>query len=193
MRAGSVHPLPGPVAQFGRAPAWHAGSRQFKSDRVHHPLAFVRVVGYTLGGFVAGEGSFIVTTGAKLADGSPRVRWVFDISVARRDQHLLVALQTFLGVGSVYMRPPRTPKLQPISSLTVSSRKAHRERVIPFAEHFLLPCAKRRQFELWRDALYHYESVTPPRRRSTCSVEGCQGLVRGRRLCRSHYYRATGY
>jgi hypothetical protein len=152
----------------------------------------MRVVGYTLGGFVAGEGSFIVTTGARLVDGSPRMRWVFDVSVARRDQHLLGALQALLGVGSVYERPARRPERQPISSFTVSSRKAHRERVIPFGEQFLLPCAKRRQFELWRDSLYHYESVTPARTRSQCSIDGCDRLVRGRGLCRQHYYRATG-
>jgi hypothetical protein len=151
----------------------------------------MRVVGYTLGGFVAGEGSFIVTTGARLVDGSPRMRWVFDVSVARRDQHLLVALQALLGVGSVYERPARRPERQPISSFTVSSRKAHRERVIPFGEQFLLPCAKRRQFKLWRDSLYHYESVTPARTRSQCSIDGCDRLVRGRGLCRQHYYRAT--
>ena len=28
---------------------------------------------------------------------------------------------------------------------------------------------------------------------STCSVEGCDRPVRGRGLCRRHYYRATGY
>src|SRR3712207_8971609 len=44
----------GPVAQPGRAPAWHAGSQGFKSPQVHAP----DVSGYMLAGFVAGEGSF---------------------------------------------------------------------------------------------------------------------------------------
>jgi hypothetical protein len=110
-----------------------------------------------------------------------------------RDRHLLAALQMVLGAGSIYDRRPQRVHWQPTSSFVIASRKMHRERVIPFVDRFLLPCAKRRQYELWRDALYHYESVNPPRARSLCSVDGCERFVRGRGLCRSHYYRATGY
>jgi hypothetical protein len=134
-----------------------------------------------------------MTTGAPLADGSPRARWVFQIAVATRDRHLLDALRTYLGAGSIYDQPRRKRHWQPTSTLCVASRKAHRERVIPFADQFLLPGAKRRQFETWRESLHRYEHLHPPRRRSVCSMEGCDGLVRGRGLCRSHYYRATGY
>ncbi|MDQ1521519.1 MAG: endonuclease [Actinomycetota bacterium] len=135
----------------------------------------------------------MVTSGSQLADGSRRIRWVFQIAVAQRDRHLLEAIQMFLGAGAIYDRAPQKSHWQPTSILTIASRKAHRERVIPFGNRFLLATAKRRQFELWRDALYHYESLHPRRQRSVCSVDDCTGLVRGRGLCRSHYYRATGY
>jgi hypothetical protein len=115
------------------------------------------------------------------------------VSVATRDRHLLEALRAFLGIGSIYDHGPRRPEWQPMSTFTVASMRAHNERVIPFADRFLFPSAKRRQFETWRARLADYERAHPPRTRSVCSVEGCNEFVRGRGLCRSHYYRATGY
>jgi hypothetical protein len=44
--------------------------------------------------------------------------------------------------------------------------------------------------------LYSYDALRPSRHGkapSSCSVDGCGRPVRGRGLCRSHYYRATGY
>jgi hypothetical protein len=175
--------------------------RGFKSHRLH----FVRVstelfltVGYTLGGVVAAEGTFGVTrnTPATFIDGSPRLRFVFQISMAQRDLHLLEALRAVLGFGSIRGVPRAREHWQPIATYSVSSRRAHHRATIPFFERFLLPSAKRHQFELWRDALRSYEVLRPSRHgkgRSPCSVPGCDKPVRGRMLCRSHYYRATGY
>jgi hypothetical protein len=127
-------------------------------------------------------------------DGRPaRARFVFSVSVATRDRPMLDALRQFLGAGSIHTSPARRANWQPMATFTIASNKGHRRATIPFADTFLLPCAKRRQFEQWRERLVEHEREHPSRQRSQCSVEGCAGLVRGRGLCRSHYYRATGY
>jgi hypothetical protein len=160
-------------------------------------IRFVDCVGFTLGGFIAGEGSFIITRQSRLAiDGTPRPRWVFQVTVATRDRHLLVALQQLLGVGSIADRSRRKAHWQPTSTYAVTSQRAQRDRVIPFAHRYLLPGAKRDQFELWRAAYEHFQTLHPNRfglGPSTCSEPGCDKPVRGRGLCRSHYYHATGY
>jgi hypothetical protein len=157
-----------------------------------------RSIGFVLAGFVAGEGTFVTTSaGEDRNDGSRRTRFVFKVSVADRDAPVLIALRTFLGGrGSIQTAAPRNPRWQSIASYSVSSRKAVRDVVIPFGETFLLPCAKCDQFEQWRDAFVRYEAAHPTqwgRGPSTCSEPGCDESVRGRGLCRSHYYRVTGY
>jgi len=117
--------------------------------------------------------------------------------MAGRDALLLEALRRFLGCGSIYQEPSRRPHWQPTVILTIASRRAHHAATIPFAERYLMPCHKQRQFEQWRDALRSYEVETrayrPKRGRSICRMPGCDKPVRGRMLCRSHYYRETGY
>jgi hypothetical protein len=115
--------------------------------------------------------------------------------MARRDRDLLVVLREELGFGSIADRKQRNHRWQPISTLSVTSRKAHVAATIPFMEtHLLAPTQKRREFELWRDALVSYDSMSPRKvGRSTCSETGCDRVVRGRGLCRPHYYRATGF
>jgi hypothetical protein len=160
-------------------------------------LAAWSCIGFTLGGLAAGEGSFHSTRQRRpLADGSPRLRFRFQVAMASRDRPLLEALQRFLGAGSITDRGPARAHWQPISTFSVNSHRAHLACTIPFADAFLLPCAKRAQFERWREQLLEYNAAHPSnweRGRSLCSVQGCSKPVRGRRLCRSHYYRATGY
>src|ERR1700675_2956754 len=60
-------------------------------------VAFHRVwrsIGFTLAGFVAGEGWFTVKRRPErfVRDGSYRLRFVFGVTIARRDRHLLEAL-----------------------------------------------------------------------------------------------------
>jgi hypothetical protein len=114
--------------------------------------------------------------------------------MAACDRPLVEALREFLGVGNLTESPARRSTWQPTVSFSISSLKRHHAATIPFADRFLLPCQKREQFEAWRTQLLEYEASHAIRRgRSTCSVEGCSGLVRGRGLCRRHYYRATGW
>lgn len=109
---------------------------------------------------------------------------------------MLEALRAFLGFGSISDAPPGRPGHAPLSEFRVASFRAHHAATIPFAEAFLFRCAKRVQFEEWRDRLHRYEAEHPSRYGkgpSPCSIPGCGKPVRGRMLCRSHYYRATGY
>lgn len=151
-------------------------------------------VGYCLGGFVAGEGCFtIATRREEFRAGGARLRFVFQLQVARRDLAMLVALRNFFGVGGIHHSRARRATWQPTSTFTVASLRSHHKATIPFADRFLLASAKRNQFEAWRGAMERYEPQIPRHTRSVCSVEGCEGLVRGRGLCRSHYYQATGW
>lgn len=158
-------------------------------------LPDLRPLGFMLGGFVAGEGSFSVTRKLPaLRDGSPRLSFVFSITVAARDEAMLELLRSFLGYGSIASRKVINPKWQPQVVYTVKSLIAHEMATIPFADEFLLPSSKRDQFYKWKESMKAYVDAHPPRRgRSTCKVEGCEKLVRGRGLCRSHYYQATGW
>jgi hypothetical protein len=153
-------------------------------------------VGFTLAGFVAGEGSFCVSRHTPTVAGLPRVRFVFEVHVASRDRPILEALEEFLGYGSITDTPARKEGWQPESSFRISSLRGHRAATVPFCERFLLPCAKRTQYERWLGQLDAWERERPSKwgkGRSTCSAAGCDGLVRGRGLCRHHYYLATGY
>jgi hypothetical protein len=155
-------------------------------------------IGYTLGGFVAGEAWFGTKRRSErfVTDGSPRLAFVFAVAVAQRDEGMLRALRAYLGTGVITQKPPREPHHQPISEFTIASLRSHRAATIPFAYRFLLPCEKRRQFERWVASMETYEAQRRSRSGrgpSPCSVPGCGRPVRGRGLCRSHYYRATGY
>ncbi|HEX2850895.1 MAG TPA: LAGLIDADG family homing endonuclease [Acidimicrobiales bacterium] len=157
----------------------------------------VEDIGYTLGGLIAGEGCFSVARRQEsFRDGSPRLRFVFAMSLADRDLALLVALQQALHAGAIRHEPARSERWLAQVVLTVTGERSHLRSTIPFCERFLLPSAKRVQFEQWRDRLLEYRrrrSQLHPTGRSVCREPGCTGLVRGRGLCRHHYYLETGW
>lgn len=192
---------PGGVAQSGRAPAWHAGGSWVRAPSPPPFLSSLsetrRLVGFTFGGVVAGEGCFTTVRQRRpYRDGGTRLKFVFCMTMAQRDLRLLEALRSFLGFGAIQHYERGRRHWQPTSTLRIHSIWAHKKATIPFAEVFLLPCAKRQQFERWRDHLLAYDLAHPNRYGkgpSPCSVPGCGKPVRGRMLCRSHYYRATGY
>jgi hypothetical protein len=153
---------------------------------------------WALGGLVAGEGCFSITRASTQPrrDGSMRLRFVFSVTMATRDREIVEALRNHLGVGSIEIKLPRDPRHLEQVRLTVNSRRAHFAATIPYMEQYLLPSAKRTQYERWRDALIEHELAHPSKYGkgpSPCSEPGCDKAVRGRGLCRSHYYRATGY
>jgi hypothetical protein len=159
-------------------------------------LTTLRTVGFVLGGLVAGEGSFTTGRQGAYVDGSERIRFVFQVTMATRDRLALEALRSFLGFGSIHDQPSRRANWEPESSFQINSRRGHHLATIPLAEAFLLPSNKREQFEAWKAAFTAYEEDHPTRYgkgRSPCSVDGCDFPVRGRGLCRRHYYRATGW
>jgi hypothetical protein len=200
--SGNIVQSGGAVAQLvERLPGRQKGARSSRVSSTYF-LPDLEEIGFTLAGFVAGEGTFCVTKrthqGFKKS-GLPRLRFLFQVTVAKRDRRLLEALQMFLGFGVIYDIEPKKEGYLPLSSLTIGSLRAHRAATIPFAERFLLSSAKRRQFDHWHEQMDAYEA-TPDfqahlqrRRRSICSQPNCEKHVRGRGLCRSHYYEVTGY
>jgi hypothetical protein len=116
--------------------------------------------------------------------------------VAHRDQLVLENLRATLGVGSLRVLKARNPKHLEQVVFTVNSLRAHQTATVPFFNDFLPVSEKRRQFEIWRDAMIWWDAVRPSRYGkgpSPCSEPGCDRPVRGRGLCRIHYYRETGY
>lgn len=203
LAAGTVDASHGAVAQLvERVHGMHEarGSIPLSSTQGGGRITKRDQEGRWLAGLVAGEGSFSVASPSRsfVADGTPRLRFVFSLRMATRDRPLLEQLQAFLGVGAIDEAGPQRAGWQPTSNFSISAIKRHREATIPFAEKYLFPCAKRDQFESWHQALDEYEQHRMLRTRwgqgrSTCSAPGCDGEVRGRQLCRSHYYRATGW
>jgi hypothetical protein len=201
MAAGNVSGSFGPVAQL--VEHLHGMEGVARSSRVGSTLETLRATSPTpsrwaLGGIVAGEGCFSVTrsTPEPRIDGSVRLRFVFSLTMATRDRDVVEALAHVVGVGSIRRIPPRQVSHLEQVCYTVNSRRAHFSATIPFMEQYLLPSAKRDQFERWRDALIEHERAHPSKYGkgpSPCSEPGCEKPVRGRGLCRSHYYRATGY
>ena len=162
------------------------------------PVISTDVVGFTLAGFVAGEGCFsVLNTPRTHRDGSPIHQFLFTIAVEIADSAMIHQLRDFLGgVGSIRVQPAGKPQWQPQVIYAVKSIKTHIDVTVPFAETYLLPCAKRVQFETWRDSMNAYaerHNVRWGRGPSTCSEPGCGKPVRGRGLCRQHYYIATGW
>src|SRR4051812_32504408 len=197
---GNVAPSIGPVAQLVEHLHGMEGARGSSPLRstlqiLNPPL--VRPSGWALAGFVAGEGCFVNSPLRQTyQDGTARRRFLFQVAVASRDRPMLEALREHLGFGSIRTAPPEREHWLPRSVYTVNSRRAHFDATIPFMERYLLPSAKRTQYERWRDALIEHERLHPSKWRkgpSRCSEPGCDLPVRGRGLCRSHYHRATGY
>jgi hypothetical protein len=101
--------------------------RRFEPARLHPVLSSLLEVwdsiGFTLGGLVAGEGSFIITKRGTFASGAPNVRFVFQVALATRDRGQLEALRRFLGYGSIYEQPSRRDGHQPMSVFTIASKR----------------------------------------------------------------------
>jgi hypothetical protein len=116
--------------------------------------------------------------------------------MAARDAAVVVALRDFIGTGSIARLAPRRATWQPTVSYSVTGRRGVRDHVIPFCDTFLIASAKHTQYVRWRYAFREYEQHFPSKwgsGPSPCAIDGCNKPVRGRGLCRAHYYEATGY
>jgi hypothetical protein len=146
---------------------------------------------------VAGEGSFYRQRRLPpYADGTERQRFVFALEMAERDAPLVAALRGLLQAGSSTRRDRPRPNEQPTVDVRITSNRQHLRTTVPFMDRFLLPGAKRVQYDAWRSDLLAYLEAHPTRwgrGPSVCSEPDCTRPVRGRGLCRAHYYRATGY
>jgi hypothetical protein len=194
----TLEPSYGAVAQL--VERHHGMVEVARSIRVSSTSGSDDSVGFMLAGLVAGEGCFYVSRSGQrfVADGSERLRFGFAVTMAQRDRALLELLRSFLAVGSLRNSAPPRPHWQPTRTFSITSCADHRSATIPFAECYLLPSAKREQFEAWKAAMTDYEVARRTKTRwgqgpSPCAVDGCDRPVRGRGLCRSHYYRATGW
>src|ERR1041385_7574882 len=136
-RAGNVGP-PWGRSSVGRALAWHARGFVGSSPIASTFFQMHESIGATLGGIVAGEGCFCVSSRGDnfVRDGSARLRFIFTVTMASRDRPILEALHQFLGAGRRTDRETRAGCL-PTSVFDIRSEKVHTGVVIPFAERFL--------------------------------------------------------
>jgi hypothetical protein len=153
-------------------------------------------LGRFFGGLVVGEGSFTSSRALpEFRDGRPRRRFVFSVEMAA-DHPMLELLWCYFGAGSLQALPPRRSGYLATTRFAIASNRRHLTTTIPIAEVHVLHSAKRRQFDAWRDELSAYLEAHPTRYGrgpSTCRMDGCDRPVRGRGLCRSHYYAETGH
>jgi hypothetical protein len=118
------------------------------------------------------------------------------MKMADRETEALRDLHRVLGVGAISFQPARRAAWQPTATYGIHSRRALRTALIPFCDEHLLWSFKRSQYLVWRDQFQTYEAHFPSNwgaGPSPCSIPGCDKPVRGRGLCRAHYYRETGY
>jgi hypothetical protein len=146
------------------------GSSPSSSTR-SEPSADRRRLGFAFGGLVAAEGTFSTSRlRPDRADGTQRTRFVFALTMATRDEQLVLGLRKFLGAGSITRQPPRRAHWEPTITLTISGRRSHNRATIPFADAYLLPSAKRDQYERWRDDLAAEGHFGHSGRRFSCTI-----------------------
>jgi hypothetical protein len=72
------------------------------SSTGNEPRADRRRLGFAFGGLVAAEGTFRTSRRRPdRRDSTPRARFVFALTMARRDESLVLGLRDFLGAGSI--------------------------------------------------------------------------------------------
>lgn len=138
-----------------------------------------------IGGFVCAEGTFgnygnppsftfAVRLGASDSDSCERLRWYF-------------------GVGHVHTYPRRKAHYDDEVGYAVGALGDLVDFIVPFMDEHLPPSYKRRQYEVWREALLNYWMNGARRRgRAPCTVPGCTDPQRAKGLCRCHYYGQYG-
>jgi hypothetical protein len=99
-------------------------------------------LGFMLGGLVAGEGYFgTITTPKRFQDGTPRLRFTFEVTMASRDRPLLEALHVFLSAGRITDVQPKNPKWLLCSTTGSSGSSVYGYAANPIVKRFNGPKA----------------------------------------------------
>jgi hypothetical protein len=136
-----------------------------------------------VGGFVAGEGSFVVS-------GSPPT-FTFGVGVSAADAALCTRMQQFFGCGTLVGFGRRKAHYDDEVRYQVRRLRDLVDVVVPFMDDHLPRSYKRTQYDAWRAALLDYWE-TKAKRRRRCQVPGCSEPARALSRCRHHYYELTG-
>lgn len=132
-----------------------------------------------LGGFVAAEGSFIVT-------GHPP-KFRFAVGLGATDYAMCELFRKYLGAGHVTRSPRRKAHYDDEVTFAVQSNPELVEVVVPFMDEHLPASYKRTQYLAWRAELLEYWEHKAKRRRP-CTVDGCEEPRRAYGLCRHHLW-----
>jgi hypothetical protein len=136
-----------------------------------------------IGGFVAAEGSFVVS-------GQPS-KFAFSVGLGATDSATCHSLQAFFGCGGIFTYARRKLHYDDECTFVIQSLRDHLAVTIPFMDVHLPVSYKREQYLVWRERLLEYWEHDAKRVRE-CTVAGCTAPRRARGLCRPHLYAVHG-
>jgi hypothetical protein len=139
-----------------------------------------------VGGFIAGEGSFVHVTLAS------RSSFTFAVALGETDAAACELLHAFFGCGTIHHYRRRQAHYDDEVRFQVRKLRDLVERVVPFMDEHLPPSYKRDQYLAWRDELldyWHHRARRPfaevPERYSVAASEtGAGGTERSRQSMR---------
>lgn len=132
-----------------------------------------------LGGFVAAEGTFVVS-------GNPP-SFTFAVALGATDRGSCALARWLFETGKIDAYERRRGHFDDEIRFQVRKLRDLVEVVVPFMDEHLPPSHKREQYLAWREQLLDYWE-NRARRRRTCTVEGCDRPQRAKGVCRRHYY-----
>lgn len=129
--------------------------------------------GHWLSGFTDGEGCFRIAYSEGPQRANPnRVRIHFEtkfiILLRMDDRPILESIKNYFGCGVLSPRIPKTPGINPQVALEIRRPIELMHSVVPHFDRFPLRAKKRKDYEIWRQAVEIAYSVVskPPKRRT---------------------------
>lgn len=138
-----------------------------------------------IGGFVAAEGCFRVTSL------TTRRRFTFQVGLGAADASTCESMRELFGVGRLVPYARRRPHYDDEVAFVVSRLRDLVEVIVPFMDEHLPASHKREQYLEWRQELLSYWEHQA-RRRPACRVDGCDAPTLAHGLCRPHLWTETG-